>query len=144
MKGSNGHELLAKEGLPWCRNSLRWIGNLLVSRSNVILAWCHCLFVIWAPHLLIFCPVLQAYRRNCECYRNSYLFINPLSANPTKWSNTLKQFVGCCRRIVWVCLTILWDWLLRGWYGCYAKAHSELTTHTILDVWLDYECASVV
>ena len=21
-------------------------------------------------------------------------FINPLSANPTKWSNTLKQFVG--------------------------------------------------
>ena len=27
---------------------------------------------------------------------------NPLSANPTKWSNTLKQFVGCCRQIVWV------------------------------------------
>ena len=25
---------------------------------------------------------------------------NPLSANHTKWSNTLKQFVGCCRRIV--------------------------------------------
>ena len=25
---------------------------------------------------------------------------NPLSANPTKWSNTLKQFVGFCRRIV--------------------------------------------
>ena len=22
------------------------------------------------------------------------MFINPLSANPTKWSNTLKQFVG--------------------------------------------------
>ena len=33
--------------------------------------------------------------------------INSLSANPTKWSNTLKQFVGFCRRIVWVCLTIL-------------------------------------
>ena len=26
--------------------------------------------------------------------------VNPLSANPTVWSNTLKQFVGCCRRIV--------------------------------------------
>ena len=25
---------------------------------------------------------------------------NPLNANPTKLSNTLKQFVGCCRRIV--------------------------------------------
>ena len=28
----------------------------------------------------------------------------PLSANPIKWSNTLKQF-GCCRRIVCMCLT---------------------------------------
>ena len=25
--------------------------------------------------------------------------ISPLSVNPTKWSNTLKQFVSCCRRI---------------------------------------------
>ena len=23
-----------------------------------------------------------------------------------QWSKTLKQFVGCCRRIVWVCLTM--------------------------------------
>ena len=28
--------------------------------------------------------------------------VNPLSANHIKWSNTLKQFVGCCRWIVWV------------------------------------------
>ena len=28
--------------------------------------------------------------------------IIPLSDNPTKLSNTLKQFVSCCRRIVWV------------------------------------------
>ena len=40
--------------------------------------------------------------------------INPLSANPTKWSNTLKQFVGFCRRIVLVCLIILWGWGLQG------------------------------
>ena len=39
---------------------------------------------------------------------------NPLSANPTKWLNILKQIVGCCRQIVWVCLTILWDWRLNG------------------------------
>ena len=32
---------------------------------------------------------------------------NPFSVNPTKWSNTLKKFVGKSRRIVWVCLTIL-------------------------------------
>ena len=27
-------------------------------------------------------------------------YINPLSANPTIWSNTLKQFVGKSRRII--------------------------------------------
>ena len=37
-----------------------------------------------------------------------------MSANPTKWTNTLKQFVGCYRRICWVCLTILWGWPLKG------------------------------
>ena len=26
--------------------------------------------------------------------------LNPLSTNPTKWSNTLKQFASFCRRIV--------------------------------------------
>ena len=34
--------------------------------------------------------------------------INTLSANLTKCSNTLKQFVGFGRQIVWVCLTNLW------------------------------------
>ena len=33
--------------------------------------------------------------------------LNPLSANATKWSNTLKKFVS-------VCLTILWSWRLKG------------------------------
>ena len=36
--------------------------------------------------------------------------INPLSANPTKWSNT--QTIR--RQIAWVCLTILWNWRLKG------------------------------
>ena len=40
--------------------------------------------------------------------------INSLSASPTKWSNTHKQFVGKGRQIVWVCLTILWSWHLKG------------------------------
>ena len=39
--------------------------------------------------------------------------IIPLSANPTKWSNTLKQIVGKSRRIVCVCLTVLWGWCLK-------------------------------
>ena len=50
-------------------------------------------------------------------------WFNPLSANPIKWSNTLKQFVRNSRRIVWMCLTnfeglafkglSLIDWLYR-------------------------------
>ena len=36
-----------------------------------------------------------------KLYRKYFLIPNnPSSANPTKWSNTVKQFVGCCRRIV--------------------------------------------
>ena len=41
------------------------------------------------------------------CKRLSSTNHNLLSVSPTKSSNTLKQFLGYCRRIVWVCLTIL-------------------------------------
>ena len=34
-----------------------------------------------------------------------YCILNSLSTNSTKWSNILKQIVGCCRQIVWVYLT---------------------------------------
>ena len=40
--------------------------------------------------------------------------INPLSANLTKWPNTLKQFVGKSRRIVLVCLAIFVGLALKG------------------------------
>ena len=53
-------------------------------------------------------------RGNCT----EYFEINPLSAKPTKCSYTLKQFVGCCRQIVWICLTIFWGWQLRGLKRC--------------------------
>ena len=41
--------------------------------------------------------------------------LDPLSANPAKWSNRHRQFVGKSKRIVWVCLTILWVWRLKGY-----------------------------
>ena len=53
-------------------------------------------------------------KRNLTRSRESPFSFNPLCANSTKWSNTLKQFVGCWQRIVWVCLTILWGWRLKG------------------------------
>ena len=42
-----------------------------------------------------------------------YYILNPVSANPTKRSNTPKQLVGFCRRVVGVCFTILWGWRLK-------------------------------
>ena len=42
---------------------------------------------------------------------NAHLF-KPLSANPKKQSNTLKQ--RFCKRIVRACLTILLGWRLKG------------------------------
>ena len=40
--------------------------------------------------------------------------VNTLRTNPTRRSNTLKQFVDNSRRIIWMCLTILWGWRLKG------------------------------
>ena len=45
-------------------------------------------------------------------------FVNALSTNSKKWSNTLKQFVGFCQRIVWVFLIFLWGWCLKVWEKC--------------------------
>ena len=38
----------------------------------------------------------------CDDFKRDWKLFDPLSANPTKWSNTLKQFVGYCLRIIWV------------------------------------------
>ena len=46
---------------------------------------------------------------------NNYCIFNPLRANATNWLNTLKHFAGNSRRIVWMCLTILWGWRLKGY-----------------------------
>ena len=35
-----------------------------------------------------------------KTFRDSGSFLNPLSANPTKWLNTLKKFVGKSGQIV--------------------------------------------
>ena len=49
-----------------------------------------------------------------QCFPLVSSSFDPLSANPTTWSNTLKLFVGKSRRIVRVCLTILLDWRLKS------------------------------
>ena len=46
-------------------------------------------------------------RQNLRGKIGSKIAFNPLSANPTKWSNTLKQIRQQ------LCLTILWYWSLK-------------------------------
>ena len=41
--------------------------------------------------------------------------IDPLTANPTKWSNTLKTIRWLLQKNCRVCLTILWGLLLKGY-----------------------------
>ena len=35
-----------------------------------------------------------------QYHKSADIAVNPLSANPTQWSNTLKQFVGFRQRIL--------------------------------------------
>ena len=54
--------------------------------------------------MLVFRKILLTYlianETTSEIQRNGPYAFNPLSANNTKWSNTLKQFVGWYRRII--------------------------------------------
>ena len=42
------------------------------------------------------------------------VYVNPLSAIPTKGSNILKELADCFRRIISVCFIILWGWRLKS------------------------------
>ena len=42
-------------------------------------------------------------KKTIQLMSENLSLFNPLSASPTKWSNTLKQFVAICK----VCLTML-------------------------------------
>ena len=48
---------------------------------------------------------------NCEILQQNWefqKFLNPLSANPTKWSNTLKRSSQICWRIVYMGEGLIW------------------------------------
>ena len=66
--------------------------------------------------LLHYIQMFNCLNTTCCVYFLQFDFVifNPLSANPTKWSNTLKQFVGNRRLIIWVCYTILKGWYIKG------------------------------
>ena len=47
--------------------------------------------------------------------------LNHMNAKHTKWSNTLK--------IVSVCLTMLWDWRLKGYFRTQWQLRTHFTRH---------------
>ena len=84
-----------------CLSLLNWVGALTLSPLLRLLprkleSW----FLPWSfyfPKLLFTSTNLRSCIEYC-CHVWAGA-LNPLSANPTKWSNTLKQFVGKSRRI---------------------------------------------
>ena len=68
----------------------------------------------------MFFPELPNLNAQIRCAQNwntvvqtDLKYPRPSSANHTKLSNTLKQFVDKNQQIVWVCLAILWGWRLK-------------------------------
>ena len=51
---------------------------------------------LWQFRNIFFLPWWDRFKNMIKIKVYSLLTLNLLSANSTKWSNTLKQFVGCC------------------------------------------------
>ena len=71
-------------------------------------------FVGWISNLILFFYFRFLHLNNLLNKNHVIDFnVKPLNAKRTKWSKT-ESFVGKSRPIVWVCLTILWGWRLKG------------------------------
>ena len=99
----------------WSNNEKIWLPPML-SMTSWMSVW-NCFFGSTFCNHNINGPILLLYSSLWEwvftVQMDDLLFVNPLSTNPIKWSNTLKQFVGCCRRFLCVCLIILWGRRLK-------------------------------
>ena len=105
--------LFAKVLLMLFRFYRRLFNNTFYNSCFCFFHWCFIDCLIWALCNTAFFQFPR--QRQFIVFTTTMLpFLNPLSANPTKWSNTLKQVVGSCLRIVWVCLTFLWGCHLKG------------------------------
>ena len=94
--------------------------SLLFKRMLSLLRSFHCLSPAWLvikltlieltqlqKDFLLFSRLLIAgYGLKLVAQLHILTEFNPFSTNPSQRLNTLKQFVGFCQRIFWVCLTI--------------------------------------
>ena len=80
-----------------CQNNVQ---NLLKVKSRDTRTVAITCFVASFSLVYISCLLLQKVVLFENPYRYDVTDFNPLSANPAKWSDTLKQFFGFCRQIV--------------------------------------------
>ena len=84
--------------------------------ANILLnSWWICCPTFYITKICSSCT--ETWKGHLWTYRGMQIPIlafNLLSANPTNWWNTLKQFVGIKRQIVWLYLTILLGWCWKG------------------------------
>ena len=114
--------LLSIKAITNCNVEVKTCLEILFLLIPVVCKWSYSQYIIWPVILKFLRPLnnfeygtmsfvflkLKLYVMLVEllasCRKCVLSFVNLLSANPTKWSNTLK----------WMCLTILWNWHLKG------------------------------
>ena len=62
---------------------------------------------------------------------------NPLSVNPTKWSNTLKQFVSCCNSFDHFVGLALKGLMENIWHSIRTSASYSISCHWYLSIPLE-------
>ena len=84
-----------------------------------------CLTSLWGGRLKGYVDLNFPLRTpTCEGFHSllsNLLLINPLSANPTKWANTIKQFVG---KLPTICLSVSDHFVGLALKGL--KSHDEI------------------
>ena len=73
-------------------------------------------------HFILLLILQIIYSWQIAMANNSEHSLNPFNANPTEWSKT-PNLSAICRRIVWVCLTILWGFkglIMNRFFICMA------------------------
>ena len=80
-------------------------GKKVTFRLFAFLRFCLGVFVLFVrvPNNLIYITTEVSFPQikcSAGCFANLQWIFNPTSANPTIWSNTLRQFIGNSRQIV--------------------------------------------
>ena len=78
----------------------RWLQCMAEVQNPPLISGIHVLIKSRAPHHIFISDGQKANYKDFSTLSSHTNLFNTLSTNPTKWSNTLKQFVSCCRRIV--------------------------------------------